>query len=179
MNLSIESSKIQAQHSSDTENLTVADAVWVGTADLQYRAGDDRVFTTDDLVEHIRGLALTKGQDKSIWQHVNQHCVANRKPQPNRACILFATGRGNRRLFREGDLTDLGRVGAPTHPEWAKLPAQHQHLRLWYETVWNGTAGRKVRDPLLSLIGVGGDIWKDIHADEYVAQLRAEWGGER
>src|SRR5260370_20416932 len=83
-------------------NLTVADAVWVGTALLQRKMGRDgwdKGFTTDHIVNFVRQQHLTSGTEKSIWQHVNQHCVANRKPQPNRSRMLFALGGGIRRLF--------------------------------------------------------------------------------
>lgn len=32
-------------------------------------------------------------------------------------------------------------------------------------------------DPLLALTGIGEEIWADEPADEYVARLRANWGG--
>jgi hypothetical protein len=160
-------------------DLTVADAVWIGTALRQRTAGiknRDKGFATEDIVDEVVRLRLTKGAYKSIWQHVNQHCVANRKPQPNRSRMLFALGGGVRRLFRESDSSDPGREGAPTHPEWSKLPVEYQDLMKWYEEEWNGAAAGAERDPLLALIGSGKDIWKDEHADEYVARLRSDWG---
>lgn len=155
-------------------NLTVADAVWIGAALLQRKAGvkNREGFAADVIVDEVVRLRLTKGAPKSIWQHVNQHCVANRKPQPNRSRMLYALGGGVRRLFRDGDRSDAGREGAPTHPEWDKLPAQYQDLRRWYEEEWNGPAAGAENDPLLALIGT----WKWETADEYVARLRSDWG---
>lgn len=160
-----------------SEGLTVADAVWVGTAVLQRRlgkAGRDTGFSTDTIVNFVQQLHLTKGAQKSIWQHVNQHCVANRPPQPNRSRMLFALGGGVRRLFRDGDRSDPGRKDAPTHPEWEKLPRQYQDLKRWYEEEWNDGVGG-MNDPLLALAGT----WKDEPADEYVAHLRENWGEAR
>ena len=167
--LSANTTKPSAQVERDGD-LKVADAVWVGTALLHEKSGRDDGFTTEDIVESVRQQHLTKGAYKSIWQHVNQHCVANRPPQPNRICMLFATGRGNRRLFRPGDKIYAGREGAPTHPEWDSLPKQYQYLRNWYEE-WAHITASAVPDPLLELAGT----WTDEPADEYVAHLRQHW----
>jgi hypothetical protein len=158
-------------------DLKVADAVWIGTALLhekqpEYKGG----FATEDIVAFVSDKRLTKGAYKSIWQHVNQHCVANRPPQPNRARMLFALVGGNRRLFRSDDKSksDPGREGAPTHPQWDQLPAQYQYLKQWYEE-WDGAVRNDIVDPLLDLMGT----WKNEHADEYVARLRENWGESR
>ena len=157
-------------------DLKVADAVWVGAALLHIQNPTLEQFTTEEIVASVRHHHLTSSAEKSVWQHVNQHCVANRKPQPNRPCMLTATGQGKRRLYRPGDRRDDGRKGAPTHPEWDQLPAQYQSLRGWYEE-WIGTVDAAIADPLLAAIGSGREIWKDEHADEYVSRLRANWGG--
>jgi hypothetical protein len=157
-------------------DLKVADAVWVGTAILHEQNPDTSDFTTEQIVTFVAGLHLTRGTQKSIWQHVNQHCVANREPLPNRSRMLTATGKGNRRLFRNGDTTYAGREGAPTHPEWSSLPTRYRYLERWYNE-WNGSTGSAKDDPLLRLVGSGTNIWKHQHADEFVAGLREGWGG--
>ena len=159
----------------DNADLTVADAVWVGTAILHHKIQGSGPFSTDKILESVQMNHLTKGAYKSIWQHVNQHCVANRKPQPNRACMLTATGNGNRRLFREGDRIDPKRVGGRTHPDWDKLPAKYAYLRNWYETMWNKSQPAQVNDPLLALAGTGAGVWGSGSADDYVASLRTGW----
>jgi hypothetical protein len=171
--LSTGTSKSPAQAENDGD-LKVADAVWVGTALLHEKTGQDDGFPTDEIVEFVRQHHLTKGAYKSIWQHVNQHCVANRKPQPNRICMLFATGHGSRRLFRPGDRPYEGREGAPTHPEWNSLPQQYQYLRNWYEE-WTRVTPSAMKDPLLELAGT----WTDESADQYITHLRQNWGDAR
>ena len=64
--------------------------------------------------------------------------------------MLFATGEGNRRLFRDGDRYDPAREGSATHPDWSKLPERYRWIRQWYETEWNRCSSRF--DPLLALI---------------------------
>lgn len=156
-------------------DLKVADAVWVGTALLHEQYPQTQGFSTEEIVNKVLSLHLTKGGQKSVWQHVNQHCVANRKPQPNRSRMLFALGGGNRRLFRDGDRSDPERAGAPTHPEWSELPMVYRHLEKWYAE-WNRPVRSNEDDPLLRLVGSGAEIWKHTHADEFVASLREGWG---
>lgn len=164
---------------SENADLTVADAVWVGTALLHNDHGGGP-FTTEDIVQSVQDHHLTKGTYKSIWQHVNQHCVANRKPQPNRARMLFATGTGNRRLFRQGDRFDPERAEGRTHPEWSKLPPQYAYLSRWFETVWNKPdQPSQIEDPLLMLAGTGTGLWGGGSVDEYVNSLRTDWETSR
>ena len=64
--------------SNEPDDLKVADAVWVGTALLHEQNPNASDFTTEQIVTFVAGLHLTRGTQKSIWQHVNQHCVADR-----------------------------------------------------------------------------------------------------
>lgn len=160
--------------------LTVTNAVWIATALLHQRHPERREgFTAEEIVRMVVDCKLTGAKETSIRQHVNQHCVANRKPQPNRACILFDLGDGRRRLFRVGDPVTPGRDSTHTHPRWEELPAEYSYLRGWYEAWQPGRAAQKQTDPLLELIGSGVSIWKEQHADEYVASLRKNWGDTR
>jgi len=161
-------------------DLTVADAVWIGAALLHYhQTSSDEPLPTEAIVLIVQTARLTNGLEKSIYLHVNQHCVANRPPNSNRSRMLFETGRGKRRLFRAGDRYDPAREGAPTHPDWSNIPAKYVFLRRWYEEKWNGPDVVATHDPLLALIGLGAEIWKHEHADEYVANLRSNWGDTR
>jgi hypothetical protein len=164
---------MESRTQADSGGLKVADAVWVATALLQEKH-ENGEFSTEDIVSSVQRHHLTKGTFKSVWQHVNQHCVANRPPQPNRICMLTATGKGCRRLFRPGDRVDEGRKGAPTHPEWHVLPKQYQYLQNWYEE-WAQLAAGETQDPLLELVGT----WRDEPADDYVAHLRENWSDAR
>lgn len=172
------SSLAEAPQIADVVNadLTVADAVWVGTALLHLQTNDPGPFSTEKIVSYVQLHHLTKGAPKSIWQHVNQHCVASRKAQPNKACMLTATGQGNRRLFREGDRVDPERIGGRTHPDWDKLPPRYAHLRQWYEIVWNQPLqASQIQDPLLDLVGTGIGMWGNGSVDDYVNSLRTGW----
>ena len=159
--------------------LTVADAVWIAAATLQ-REAPNAEFETQDIVDRTQELKLTEGAFKSIWQHVNQHCVANRPPQPNKACMLFAKGKGRRRLYREStdhSWRDPGREGGRTHPDWKDLPSQYSDLRHWYETEWNRASQTPIEDPLLAVAGLARGMWDGLDADAFVDSLRVGWEG--
>jgi hypothetical protein len=176
MNLAISPNSTQHEQLPDNADLTVADAVWIATAFLQRREGNSLPFPTDTIVQSVVNLRLTKGAPKSIWQHVNQHCVANRKAQPNRARMLTAMGHGDRRLFRDGDRFDPERIDGRTHPDWDKLPEKYADLRQWYETEWNKPSEQtQVIDPLLELAGTGAGMWGTGSADDYMNSLRSGW----
>lgn len=180
MNSATEEKVLKPADVSENADLNVADAVWVGTAILHHRNQSDGPFSTERIVESVQINHLTKGAYKSIWQHVNQHCVANRKPQPNRACLLTATGSGNRRLFRDGDRVNPERMGGRTHPDWEKLPAKYAYIREWYGTVWNKPSEvAQMIDPLLDLAGTGKGLWGNGTVDDYVNSLRSGWEASR
>ncbi len=150
-------------------DMKVADAVWVATALLHIQNPDNNHvgFTTEQIAKDVEYLRLTRATRSSIWQHVNQHCVANREPNPNRTRMLYALGKGNRRLFREGvDDFKPARAGSPTYPTWSELPNDFQHLRRWYEEEWNPSP-----DPLTALAGT----WTFGNAEEYLRELREGW----
>jgi hypothetical protein len=155
--------------------LIVADAVWVATALLHRSAPEREGFAPEEIVRLVQKLRLTERTEDSVRQHVRQHSVANRKPQPNTVCMLFDPGGGLRRLFRLGDKAYPGRNVERTHPRWEDLPTEYQGLRRWYEQEWNRSSGAAGADPLLALIGT----WKEEPADQYVAHLREGWSDAR
>lgn len=155
-------------------SLTVADAVWVATAllHLQKPDRDEMGFPIEMIIKRVQAEHLTSRPWQTIYQHVNQHCVANRRADPNRKRLLFALAGRNRRLWRTADSYDPSREGAPSKP--ARLPAKYAHLLRWYEEWDRRYSGTSV-DPLLDLVGSGTHIWASEHADEYVNRLREGW----
>ena len=181
--------KLNAEHKNAGNHLglTVSDAVWVGAALLHQHHPNRSQFSIDEIVESVVTHQLTGGTPTSIRQHVTQHCVANRKAQPNRSCMLFATREGDdlsdthRRIFRDCDLHRVhpDRRGAPTHPDWAKLPQKYAYLRDWYEIDRNKGSEAATNDPLLALAGTGRGMFGDQGADAYVHSLRDGWDHRR
>jgi hypothetical protein len=172
-----EPAKCEEQAQDNNYDLSVADAVWIGMALLHHSRPSQAQFTNEEIVNSVVKHHLTKAAEKSIRQHVLQHCVAESKPQPNRSCMLHATRDSHRRIFHDWeDQPHPARRGAPTHPAWESLPAQYAYLRQWYENMRDEkTATMSSQDPLLDLIGSGSEIWNGKDADAYVANLRAGW----
>jgi hypothetical protein len=160
---------------SRSADLTVTNAVWIAAALLHKRYPMRDGFSRDEIVAQVMEHNLTDAREGSIHQHVRQHSVANKKPQPNTVCMLFDIGGGLRRLFRAGDEIYPGRNPARTHPKWEELPPQYEYLKRWHEEVWNGVNAGEETDPLLALVGT----WKGETADVFVAKLREGWEGRR
>jgi hypothetical protein len=163
----------EAIFASSKPGLTAADAVWIATATLHQRKPGVDGFSVEEIVAEAVQQKLTHALAKTIYQHVLQHCVANRPPNPNRSRMLYEFGDGYRRLFRADDRYDSARAGSATHPKWSALPLAFKDLQSWYEEKWNA----RTEDPLLSLIGSGKHLWKDESGDEFLSRLRSNWGG--
>lgn len=156
------------------DTLRVADEAWVATALLHREHPDRNDFTVKEIVRRAEQVAVPERLRPGVRMHVSYHAVANKKPNPGRYCLLFETARGRRRLFRPGD---------PRHPERLnldlpgeeRLPPAYRSLITWYRTEYAGDAAGKPADPILSLRGLGKEIWTDEHADAYVRRLREGW----
>jgi hypothetical protein len=152
----------------------VADEVWVAAALLQRASPKSPDFTIRQIVDRAEQEGLGGKLRPGVYVHVVQHCVANRAPNPGRYRMLYETRRGHRRLFRPGDDWHPGRQGGRTRPDVDALPGKYGGLLEWYDQWTRGRAGA-VEDPILALRGLGGEIWRDQTADEYVARLREGW----
>ncbi len=156
--------------------LAVADEVWIVTALLHREHPEREDFTAKEIEARARREAICAPLRPGVYVHAILHCVANREPKPARLCMLYATGRSRRRLYRPGDACDPGRASGRTVPDLADVPAAYRFLLEWYasEYVPRG-AGEPRRDPLLAARGLGRDLRSDEHPDTHVAGLRAGW----
>jgi hypothetical protein len=165
--------------------ITAGDAVWIATALLHRENPSRQEFTIPEIKERTLSEELWDGDERTIYQHVLQHCVANRPPRDSKLRMLYDTRPGQdrpgyRRLFREGDDCDPARQGNKSGmritPLMEDLPEEYIPLLNWYAE-WNGhnRSRKRILDPLLALYGSGKEIWADEHADEYVARLREGW----
>lgn len=180
---------VRAQTEAGSLVLTLGEAVWVGTALLHREnptAADFKVqeIKTRILEERLPGALDADGRLRpGIEVHVRLHCVANRPRNPAQLRMLMATGSGRRRLFRSDDVADPSRQGAIT-PRRESLPEQYRYLLDWYGAQYDiqaesaqatGETLAKHGGPLLALLGLGREIWRDEKADDYVRRLRENW----
>ena len=187
--------------------MRVADAVWVAAAML-HRAYPDRLdFSVAEIVAKVAAENVAGGgmHGPCIQAHVSVHCVAGKRPQPNRAKMLTETSRGRRRLYRPGDPCHPDRRSGGSLPDRNALPPACRELLDWYRREYLARASHAVRgpegaahplpeavepedlpledaavewpvpDPLLALAGLGKEIWADENADAYVRRLREGW----
>jgi hypothetical protein len=143
--------------------IRVADEVWLATALLHREHPGRGDFEVSEIVELARREGLSRTLRPAVRFYAFQHCVANRPPNPAGYRMLFATGRGTRRLYRPGDPAHPARRGK-TVPARDALPSNYRGLLDWYRI--------QFCDPLLALRGSGRSLWADEHADKYVRRLR-------
>jgi hypothetical protein len=156
--------------------LRVADEVWIATALLHRDQPKRQDFSIEEIIGRANKEAGGGSLRPGVRVHVNQHCVANRPPNPGRYRILFETAPGRRRLFRSGDNYDTAREGAKIVPAKEDIPSEYLTLLDWYRDWSQGRVEDRIKnDPLLALRGSGKELWADEHADEYVRRLRQGW----
>ncbi len=157
-----------------------ADRVWIATALLHRENPSKADFSLQEIRKRGEREGFVEERTNTFYVHVNQHCVANRQPNPGNHRMLTETSEGRRRLYRSGDSTRPGRTGKIV-PRREDIPNKYRHLLDWYQK-WgvnspsrgSGGAGPDL-DPLLRLRGSGREIWKHQHADEFVRSLREGW----
>ncbi|HEY0704629.1 MAG TPA: hypothetical protein VGD60_17780 [Candidatus Acidoferrales bacterium] len=156
--------------------IRVADEVWIATA-LLHRENPGRAdFSIEEIVERAARENLAGINRPGVYAHAVSHCVANRRPSPNRCMMLFESGAGRRRLFRKGDTYDVAREGSKVTPAAEGIPEEYQSLLSWYRE-WSreSTPESQIPDPLLALAGSGASVWTNETGDEYVKRLRQGW----
>ena len=122
--------------------------------------------------EKVTGAAPLR---PGVQVHAYLHCVANKPPNPGRYRMLVETSKGRRRLFRPGDPCDPGRTTGKDVPRDDEIPPEYGDLIDWYRNEYVHNGERRVADPILSLHGLGKEIWADEEADAYVRRLREGW----
>ena len=158
-----------------TNQVKVADEVWLAAAILHRRHPDRTDFAIDEIMAaaesaNVTGMPLRPG----VKVHVYQHCVANKAPNPGRYRMLYETSSGRRRLFRPGDPCHPSRATGKDVPAQDAVPMEHRALIDWYHDEFSG-ANCQIEDPILALRGLGKEIWANEDADDYVRRQRADW----
>lgn len=157
-------------------NVKVADEVWIATALLHRNHEDREDFTVREIVkqaesERVVGVPLRAG----VQIHAYLHCVANKPPNPGRYRMLIETSKGRRRLYRPGDPCHRSRSTGKNLPEEHEIPSAYRNLLDWYRSEYAKDHDQTSTDPILSLRGLGQDVWTDEKADRYVDRLREGW----
>ena len=99
-----------------------------------------RSFRIKEIVRRAEQIAAPEPLRTGVRHHVSYHAVAQTKPNPGQHCLLFATARGRRRLFRPGDPRHPSRRGREV-PRMDQLPPAYRSLIDWYRTVYTSARG--------------------------------------
>lgn len=154
-------------------SVSVADEVWIGTALLHHEHPEREDFAKQEILERIRQEHIVTPERPGVSMHISSHAVADKKPQPGTYRMLVDTGRGRRRLFREGDVAHEGRTGK-TVPRPEDVPSRYHRLLNWYEEWSQRRSKRKEpprKDSLSLLAGVAKGIWGEDPV-RYIRRLR-------
>jgi hypothetical protein len=125
--------------------IKVADECWVATALLHREHPERPSFRVTEIVDRAAREGIAGSLRPGVLQHAQQHCVANKRPNPGTYRMLYAPAQGGRRLFRTGDDYHPYREGGKITPLLKDLPLAYQPLLRWYVEEWdaqrNGVAG--------------------------------------
>lgn len=153
--------------------MKVSDEVWVATALLHREQPSRSSFEPSEIRKRAQALhpePLRKG----INPHIYLHCVANLPPNTATYRMLYRLPDKSLRLYREGDPCDPGRRSGRMTPQPKDLPEEHRSLLSWYEAEYAGQSdGRTTEteaeeDPILSLVGLGKDVWRKLGGGEAI-----------
>jgi hypothetical protein len=161
------------------KEVKVATEVWLATALLHNEQPEREDWTIDEIIQRIEKERLHPTMRAGVRVHATLHCVANRRANPAKLRMLYATGKNTRRLYKPGDPVEPGRTG-PTCPDLGGVPAKYHSLLDWYQNKYAlPSTGDSADDGWLSgvieMIGAGKGMWADEHPDDYVRRLREDW----
>ena len=161
---------------STAAGIRLADQAWIATALLHREHPERADFSIQEIVDRARQEHWSAEVPPGLGMHVSYHAVAEKKPDPSDHRMLHTTRRGFRRLYRPGDPVHPLRRGK-TLPQRDQIPARDHALLDWYEKEFAKAPldGQASLDPILALLGLGSEIWRDENPDEYVRRLREGW----
>lgn len=134
-----ESTEEEKKQMSECEKFDTPIAVWVATATLHRKCGDDGPFTTRQIKEMVIRQGLFKVEIATVIDNIRAHCVAGSpasSPRPSRQCKLHRVDEDQYRLWRKGDYVHLHRQGGPSVQDLANLPTEYKHLLEWYSNIY-------------------------------------------
>lgn len=157
--------------------LRVADEVWTAVASLHQRYPDREDFTIPEIITQAEAANLTGASPlrPGVKVHAYLHCVANKPPNPGRYRMLFETCPGRRRLFRTTDPYHPLRAGGKCIPKPEQIPVDQHLLIDWYIREYSTISTARIQDPVLSLRGLGKELWANEDADAYIRRQREMW----
>ena len=161
--------------------MSAADLVWVAMASLTKESPERTGFSHDDVRSRVYELEPHHGfEDTTVRTHVTNHCVANKKPDPGKHRKLYLNPDGSYRLYWPSDPCDPRRRDGKTLPDPNRIPTKYRDLLAWYRASHAKAERVPVEDPILALLGVGKELWRELGGGEtFIRELRENWYGEQ
>jgi len=159
----------------ETADVLVADECWIALALLHREHPEKKSFSPREILDRLKQEGAHPDVRPGVQVHIYQHNVANRPPSSGRYRLFYRLDDGTLRLYRPGDHFDPARSGK-TKPERFALPEEYHPLLDWYENEYcKPGAVLDDTDPVLSMRGVGKEIWAEEGGDAYVERERNAW----
>jgi hypothetical protein len=128
--------------------MKVADQLWIAVASLQREKGLNADFSVKEIMERAKQIDPKGASRPGLRVHVSKHCVAGKPPDPGNYRMLHETGRGRRRLYREGDPSHPGRRQGKSFPFPQDIPERFRDLLDWYKKVNAPVSHNRTADPV-------------------------------
>lgn len=159
------------------DKVKTADEVWIAVALLHRSNPECTDFSISEIIAQAESAYVTgvKSLRPKVKAYAQLHCVANRPPSPACYRMLFETESGRRRLYQPDDPCHPLRTAGKDKPEQHQIPDCYRELIDWYIEEYAGQSSGKSNDPILSLLGLGKELWADEDADTYVRRQRTGW----
>ncbi len=155
-------------------NMKISDEVWVATALLHREQPGRASFEPGEIRERAQSLHPDAPQRPGVNPHLYLHCVANLPPNSATYRMLLRLPDKSLRLYRSGDPCDPGRRKGRMTPAAGDLPNELVDLLDWYRNEYDSQS-RSVDDPILGMVGLGQDIWRELGGgDAVLAWLRSD-----
>jgi hypothetical protein len=159
--------------------ILVADECWVALALLHREHPERTSFTPRQILDRLKQERAHAGLRPGVQTHIYLHNVANIPPNSAKYRMFYRLEDATLRLYRPGDDFDAARTGKAV-PQRSELPQRYHELLDWYENEYCrlGSPEDEKCDPILQMLGVGREIWREEGGDAFVTRERASWERE-
>jgi hypothetical protein len=169
---------METVHQETGTHLLVADEVWCALAMLHRNHPQRASFSAKEILDQVKAEHAHGDIRAGVQAHIYLHNVANLEPNSARYRMFYKLEDDTYRLYRPGDPAHPLRKGKMA-PKRSELPAKYHYLLDWYENEYcrqeGATRTPHIQDFILSMWGLGKEVWQGVDADEYVRSLRADW----
>lgn len=134
-----ESTEVEKEQMSESKKYNTPIAVWVATATLHRKHGNDGPFETRQIKDMVVQQGIFDATIDTVISNICTHCVAGSpasSPSSSIQCKLHRVGRGLYRLWRKGDYVHPHRERGLNVPNLHELPPEYRQLLEWYDNIY-------------------------------------------